>query len=197
MRASSISRKTTETQVEVALELDGSSRYDVTSGIGFLDHMLEQIARHGGFDLTLRAQGDLERDVHHTVEDAGLALGQAFAEALGERAGIVRMADATAPLDEALVQVAVDLSGRPHAAIDLGFTGEIVGQLPTALVGHFLESLAQAGRLTLHVRSLAGENDHHIAEAAFKALARALRAAVALDPKAGGSVPSTKGTLTA
>ena len=197
MRESTIHRTTRETDVEVRLRLEGSGEYDVATGIGMLDHLVEQIARHGGFDLTLRATGDLERDAHHTVEDVGLALGRAFDEALGDRAGITRMADALVPLDEALVQVAVDLSGRPYAAIDLRFIGEAIGQLPCAMVSHFLASLAQEGRLALHVRSLAGENDHHIAEAACKALARALRAAVAVDPRGAGSAPSTKGTLTA
>ncbi len=196
MRESTIHRTTRETEIDVALNLDGSGRYEVETGVGMLDHLLEQLARHGAFDLTLRATGDLDRDAHHTVEDVGLTLGKALDEALGDRAGIARMASALVPLDEALVQVAVDLSGRAHAAIDLRFPGDTMGQLPTQLVSHLLESIAQAGRLTLHVRSLAGENDHHIAEAAFKALARALRDAVALDARAAGTVPSTKGTLT-
>ena len=196
MRESTIHRTTRETEIDVALNLDGSGRYEVETGVGMLDHLLEQLARHGAFDLTLRATGDLDRDAHHTVEDVGLTLGKALDEALGDRAGIARMASALVPLDEALVQVAVDLSGRAHAAIDLRFPGDTMGQLPTQLVNHLLESIAQAGRLTLHVRSLAGENDHHIAEAAFKALARALRDAVALDARAAGTVPSTKGTLT-
>ena len=196
MRESTIHRTTRETEIDVALNLDGSGRYEVETGVGMLDHLLEQLARHGAFDLTLRATGDLDRDAHHTVEDVGLTLGKALDEALGDRAGIARMASALVPLDEALVQVAVDLSGRAHAAIDLRFHGDTMGQLPTQLVNHLLESIAQAGRLTLHVRSLAGENDHHIAEAAFKALARALRDAVALDARAAGTVPSTKGTLT-
>ena len=196
MRESTIHRATRETEIDVALNLDGLGRYEIETGVGMLDHLLEQLARHGAFDLTLRATGDLDRDAHHTVEDVGLALGKAFDEALGDRAGIARMANALVPLDEALVQVAVDLSGRAHAAIDLRFPGDTMGQLPTQLVSHLLESIAQAGRLTLHVRSLAGENDHHIAEAAFKALARALRDAVALDARAAGTVPSTKGTLT-
>ncbi len=196
MRESTIHRTTRETEIDVALNLDGSGRYEVETGVGMLDHLIEQLARHGAFDLTLRATGDLDRDAHHTVEDVGLTLGKALDEALGDRAGIARMASALVPLDEALVQVAVDLSGRAHAAIDLRFPGDTMGQLPTQLVSHLLESIAQAGRLTLHVRSLAGENDHHIAEAAFKALARALRDAVALDARAAGTVPSTKGTLT-
>ena len=196
MRESTIHRTTRETEIDVALNLDGSGRYEVETGVGMLDHLLEQLARHGAFDLTLRATGDLDRDAHHTVEDVGLTLGKALDEALGDRAGIARMASALVPLDEALVQVAVDLSGRAHAAIDLRFPGDTMGQLPTQLVSHLLESIAQAGRLTLHVRSLAGENDHHIAEAALKALARALRDAVALDARAAGTVPSTKGTLT-
>ena len=197
MRESTVQRRTKETEIDVALRLEGSGHGDVETGIGMLDHMLQQLARHSGFDLRLRASGDLHVDPHHTVEDIGLALGRALADALGDRAGIARMADCTVPLDEALVQVALDLSGRAHAAIDLRFPTESVGQLPTALVAHFFHSLAQEGRLTLHMRQLAGENDHHIVEAAFKALARALRDAVRIIESDSDAVPSTKGTLTA
>ena len=195
MREGVVHRQTNETVVECRLNLDGSGHFDVTTGIGMLDHLLEQLAKHGAFDLTLRAEGDLERDAHHTVEDVGLALGKALDQALADRAGIARMADRTVPLDEALVHVAVDLSGRPYAAVDLQFVGTVIGELPTQLVAHCLESIAQEGRLALHVRQLRGENDHHIAEACFKALARALRDAVAV-AESGSSVPSTKGTLT-
>ena len=197
MRESTVKRATKETAIEVDLRLEGRGQPDVSTGIGMLDHMLEQLARHGGFDLRVQARGDLHVDPHHTVEDTALALGRAFDEALGTRAGIARMADRTVPLDEALVQVALDLSGRPYAAIGLTFHGPMVGELPTALVKHFLESIAQEGRLALHVRQLAGENDHHIMEATFKALARALRDAVRIMEGEADRVPSTKGTLTA
>ena len=197
MRESTVKRATKETAIEVDLRLEGSGQSDVSTGIGMLDHMLEQLARHGGFDLRVQARGDLHVDPHHTVEDTALALGRAFDEALGTHAGIARMADRTVPLDEALVQVAVDISGRPYAVIGLTFHDPMVGELPTALVTHFLESVAQEGRLALHVRQLAGENDHHIMEATFKALARALRDAVRIMKEEADRVPSTKGTLTA
>jgi len=197
VREATIRRATKETEIDVALRLEGRGKADVETGIGMLDHMLSQLGKHGGFDLMVRAQGDLEVDAHHTVEDLGLAVGQALNEALGNRAGVARMADRTVALDEALVQVVVDLSGRPYASIGLTFSGERVGELPTAMVGHFLHSLAQEGRLTLHVRQMAGENDHHIMEAAFKALARALRDAVEVIEGDPESVPSTKGTLEA
>ncbi len=195
MREGVIHRRTNETVVECRLNLDGSGGFDVATGIGMLDHLLEQLAKHGAFDLRLRAEGDLERDAHHTVEDVGLALGEALDQALADRAGIARMADRTVPLDEALIHVAIDLSGRPYAAVDLQFVGTMMGELPTQLVAHCLESIAQEGRLALHVRQLRGENDHHIAESCFKALARALRDAVAV-AEAETLVPSTKGTLT-
>jgi imidazoleglycerol-phosphate dehydratase len=196
MRESTVHRKTKETEIDVSLRLEGTGQADVATGIGMLDHMLEQLARHGGFDLTVKATGDLDVDAHHTVEDIGLAVGKALNEALGDRLGVARMADRTVPLDETLVQVALDLSGRPYASIELAFATPVVGGLPTQLVSHFLESLAQEARLTLHVRQLAGDNDHHIMEAAFKALARALRDAVRV-VEGADSVPSTKGTLTA
>ncbi len=196
MRESTVHRQTKETEIDVALRLEGTGQSDVDTGIGMLDHMLDQLARHGGFDLSVKAVGDLAVDAHHTVEDIGLAVGKAFDDALGDRAGVARMADRTVPLDETLVQVVLDLSGRAHAAIALEFATPAVGQLPTQMVAHFLESLAQEARLTLHVRQLAGENDHHIMEAAFKALARALRDAVRI-VEGPDSVPSTKGTLNA
>ena len=181
--------------MSLELSLDGAGRYQVSTGIGMLDHMLEQLARHGLFDITVDASGDIERDPHHLVEDVGLVLGQALNEALGERRGITRFGHAIVPLDEALVLVAVDLGGRPYADVQLSFGREAMGQLPAENVRHFLAALAQEGRLNLHVRELAGENDHHRAEAAFKALALALRQAVALDARATGEVPSTKEVL--
>ena len=196
-RRAALERETAETRVRVELDVDGSGSASAATGVGFLDHMVEAFARHGRFDLDLRAEGDLEVDAHHTMEDVALALGQAFDRALGERAGIVRMGDATVPLDEALVQVVVDLSGRPYAAVDLEFTGERIGEAPTELVPHVLGSFAVGARATLHVRQLAGANDHHVAEAAMKALGRALDAATREDARLGGRVPSTKGTLTA
>lgn len=177
------------------LNLDGSGRYEVSTGIGMMDHMLEQVARHGLFDISVKASGDMERDPHHLVEDLGLVLGRAFNEALGERRGIVRFGHAVVPMDESLVLVALDLGGRPYAGIDLKFERDLLGQLPTENIGHFLEAFAQEGRFNLHVRELAGGNDHHRAEAAFKALARALSAAVRIDGRIAGEVPSTKDVL--
>ena len=194
-RTAQISRETRETKIALRLEVDGSGRAEVSTGVGFLDHMLESLARHARFDLTIEASGDLHVDAHHTVEDVAIVLGQALDRALGERRGLRRFADATVPLDEALVQVVVDLSGRGFAAIDLPFSGEMIGALPTEMVSHFLRSFAVEGRLTLHVRLLAGENDHHRAEATFKALARALEQATRLDPRIADQVPSTKGAL--
>jgi imidazoleglycerol-phosphate dehydratase len=194
MRESTIQRRTKETEIDVALRIEGTGQVEVDTGIGMLDHMVEQLARHGGFDLTVKASGDLSVDSHHTVEDLGLSLGQAFNEALGDRGGVARMADRTVPLDEALVQVVLDLSGRPYSEIGLTFHGAMVGELPTQMVTHLLQSFAQEARITLHVRQLAGDNDHHIMEAAFKALARAMRDAVTLI-ESPQSVPSTKGTL--
>ncbi len=197
VRESTIRRATKETEIDVALRLEGRGNVDVETGIGMLDHMLSQLGKHGGFDLMVRAQGDLSVDAHHTVEDLGLAVGQALNETLGNRAGVARMADRTVALDEALVQVVVDLSGRPFASIGLEFVGDMAGELPTAMVTHFLQSFAQEARITLHVRQMAGENDHHIAEATFKALARALRDAVRVIEGEADAVPSTKGTLDA
>ena len=195
MREAELARETRETQISVQLRVDGRGEADVETGIGMLNHMLEQLARHGSFDLRVAAKGDLEVDGHHTVEDIALTLGKAFDEALGERIGIARFADRTVPLDEALVQVVVDISGRPHAAIGLEFPGPMIGELPSSLAQHFLESFAQEARIALHVRQLAGANEHHILEATFKGLARALRDAVQIVE--GEGVPSTKGTLRA
>ncbi len=195
-RRATLDRETAETRIHVELNVDGTGTSQVATGIGFYDHLLEAFAKHGRFDLELSCDGDLHVDEHHTMEDCGLALGAAFDEALGDRAGLVRMGDAVVPLDEALVQAVVDCSGRPYAAVHLEWIGERVGEAPTQLIGHALQSFAQGARVALHVRQLAGANDHHVAEAAFKALARALDAATQLDPRIAGQVPSTKGTLT-
>lgn len=195
-RRANVRRETRETAVSVELALDPpTAGYQVSTGIGMLDHMLEQLARHGLFDITIEANGDIDRDPHHLVEDVGLVLGQALNKALGDRRGISRFGHAVVPLDEALALVAVDLGGRGHASIQLGFEREMVGQLPTENIHHFLAAFASEGRLNLHVRELAGENDHHRVEAAFKALALALRQAVAIDPRLAGEIPSTKETL--
>ena len=194
-RRAVVRRETRETDVSVELTLEGSGRYQVSTGIGMLDHMLEQLARHGLFDITVEASGDIERDPHHLVEDVGLVLGQALNEALGERRGITRFGHAIVPLDEALALVAVDLGGRGHAGIELNFEREMLGQLPTENICHFLSAFANEGRLNLHVRELAGENDHHRVEAAFKALALSLRQAVTIDVRSVGEIPSTKQTL--
>jgi histidinol-phosphate aminotransferase len=193
-RCGSIHRQTRETDVAVILCLDGTGRYEVDTGLGFLDHMLAQFASHGLFDLTVRARGDLEVDEHHTVEDVAIGLGQALDAALGDRHGIVRMGHTYAPLDETLAHVVVDLSGRPYAVIEVEFTTPRVGAVGTDLVVHFLETLAFHSRMSLHARVLYGRNDHHKAEALFKALGRALDAATRLDPRRQG-VPSTKGML--
>ena len=195
-RSSTVSRMTSETTVSVALTVDGTGEANIETGIGFYDHMWTAFAKHGRFDLTIRASGDLQVDAHHTMEDVALAIGQAFDEALGDRAGIVRMGDALVPLDEALVQAVIDISGRPFAAVNLAFIGERIGEAPTEMVAHVLRSFATAAQITLHVRMLAGANDHHVAEATMKALGRALDAATTLDPRIAGTVPSTKGTLT-
>ena len=194
-RTAQLRRETRETTIDLSLDLDGSGRSEVATGVGFLDHLLDSLARHARFDLTVRAAGDLHVDAHHTVEDVAIVLGQVLDRALGDKRGLRRFADATVPLDEALVQVAVDLSGRGFAAIDLPFGGEMIGAMPTEMVPHFLRSFATEARLTLHVRLLAGENDHHRAEAAFKALARALEVATRPDPRIADQVPSTKGSL--
>ncbi|MBM3140764.1 MAG: imidazoleglycerol-phosphate dehydratase HisB [Chloroflexi bacterium] len=195
-RRATVHRETAETRVHVELVVDGTGRAEVSTGVGFLDHMLTAFARHGRFDLRVEATGDLHVDAHHTMEDVALVLGQAFDEALGDRGGIVRMGEATVPLDEALVHTAIDISGRPFAATAFDFVGERIGEAPTEMVPHVLRSFATAARITLHVRQLAGANDHHIAEAAMKSLGRALDAATATDARLGGAVPSTKGTVT-
>jgi imidazoleglycerol-phosphate dehydratase len=188
-------RETKETRVSVEVNLDGSGKARIATGVGMLDHLLEQIARHGLMDITIAATGDLQIDPHHTAEDVAICLGRALKKALGRREGIVRFGHAVVPLDEALALVAVDLSGRGYAALDLSWTGAKVGELPTELIGHMLWSIATESKMTLHARILAGASDHHKAEAVFKALARALGTAVRLDPRLGSDVPSTKGSL--
>ncbi len=194
-RRATVSRETAETTIAVTVDLDGTGQFEIATGLGFFDHMLSHIAKHGVFDVAIAAEGDLHVDAHHTVEDTALALGEAFREALGDKGGIVRAGSAHMPLDEALAFAAVDLSGRPYAELDLRLLGRTVGELPADLLAHFLESFAAALGANLHVRSLAGANDHHKAEACFKALARALDAATRIDPRRGGDVPSTKGAL--
>lgn len=195
MRTAEIHRKTRETDVTARLDLDGRGIYQVQTGIGFLDHMLGQVAFHGLFDLRLEAEGDLHIDPHHTVEDCALVLGEAFDRALGERKGIVRTASAYVPMDEALAFVAVDLAGRPYAVIQADWHSPQVGGLPTSLITHFLESLAVTARCNLHGRVLCGRDDHHQAEALFKALGRALDAATRIDTRRQDILPSTKGGL--
>ena len=192
-RRITVSRRTRETEIDLTLDLDGSGRADISTGIGFYDHLLGSLAHHGLFDLQVRATGDLDVDEHHTVEDVSLVLGSAFAEALGDRAGIQRFGEASVPMDESLATAVVDIGGRPYAVVELSFRGERVGGLPLQLVEHALESFARTAGATVHLRGT-GRNDHHLAEAAFKALARALRAACEPDPRREG-VASTKGTL--
>jgi imidazoleglycerol-phosphate dehydratase len=194
-RLGRIERKTAETAILFEVNLDGTGRYDVATGIGFLDHMIEQFSRHSLIDVTLKVDGDLHVDQHHTVEDSGIALGQALAQALGDKAGIGRYGEAHSPMDETLVRVVLDISGRPYLVWRVRFSQEKLGELDTELIDHWFHSVAQAAGLTLHVQQLYGTNNHHVAEAAFKGLARAMRAAVELDPRKGGAVPSTKGQL--
>lgn len=195
MRTSEISRQTNETQIQIKLDLDGTGKHEISTGVGFLDHMLTHLAVHGLFDVTVHATGDLHIDSHHTVEDVALALGMAFDKALGERKGIFRMGDCFAPMDETLAHVSVDLSGRPYAVVQAEWHTPYVGNIPTTLFSHFFESFAVTARCNLHARVLYGRDDHHQAEALFKAWARALDVATQIDPRRGGAVPSTKGTL--
>lgn len=195
MRKAEIERTTNETSIHLKLDLDGTGRYTIHTGLGFLDHMLAHVAVHGLFDLELEAKGDLHVDEHHTVEDCALALGQAFDRALGDRQGIVRIASAYVPMDEALAFVAVDLSGRPYTVVQATWRTSAVGGIATSLFPHFLESLAMAARCNLHARVEYGRDDHHQAEALFKALGRALDGATRLDPRRAGTIPSTKGKL--
>ncbi len=194
-RRSSLVRETRETRIAVALNLDGTGERRIATGIGFFDHMLDQLAKHALLDLELDAKGDLHIDAHHTVEDTGLALGLAIARALGDRAGITRYGHALIPMDETLTRVALDISGRPGLVWKVAFSQPRLGEMDTELFKEFFHALAQEGGLTLHVETLYGANNHHIVESAFKGLARALRMAVAIDPREGASIPSTKGTL--
>jgi imidazoleglycerol-phosphate dehydratase len=193
-RKATVERRTSETKIRVDLNLDGGS-VSVETGVPFFDHMLDQLGRHGRLGLTIEAEGDLEVDAHHTVEDVGIALGEALQEALGDKRGITRYGDALVPMEEALAQVAVDISGRSLLVYDAEVGVKTIGQYDTALTEEFLQALVRAGGLTLHVGLLRGRNAHHAVEAIFKALARALAAAVAIDPLASGTVPSTKGVL--
>jgi len=195
-RRADVRRTTNETDITLALVLDGSGTADVHTGIGFLDHMLEQLARHSLIDISVTAKGDLHIDQHHTTEDVGIALGQALTQALGNRAGIARYGDVHLPMDEALTRCAVDVSGRPYLVWKVAFTRPKVGDFDTELFREFFQAFAQNGGITLHIENLHGENNHHIAETCFKAVARALRLAVAIDPREGARVPSTKGSLT-
>jgi len=194
-RQANIERSTKETKIKASVDLDGSGTSDVATGIGFLDHMLQQLARHSLIDIELRAKGDVHIDFHHTTEDCGIVLGQAVAKALGDKQGITRFASAYLAMDEALTRVAIDVSGRPHLVWRVAFTRAKIGEMDTELVREWFQAFAIHAGLTLHVENLYGENSHHIAETCFKGLARALRAAIALDARQAGRVPSTKGTL--
>jgi len=195
MRTGSVERKTNETSIAIAVDLDGNGRYDMDTGIGFLDHMLEQLSRHSLIDLKAEAEGDLHIDAHHTTEDVGIAIGQAVNKALGDRKGINRYGHAYVPMDEALVRVAIDLSNRPYLIWKVKFTQDRLGEMDTELFKEWFQAFAQAAGATLHVECLYGENNHHIIEACFKALARALRQAIEIDPRKADAVPSTKGVL--
>lgn len=194
-RQATVERATKETRITASVRLDGQGHYDVQTGIGFLDHMIEQLSRHSLIDITLRAEGDLHIDFHHTTEDTGIALGQALSEALGERKGIVRYADALIPMDETLTRVALDASNRPYLVWKVDFTREKLGDMDTELFKEWFQAFAQHGGLTLHVENLYGSNSHHIVESCYKGLARALRQAIEIDPRAAEAVPSTKGSL--
>ncbi len=195
MRAASVSRRTAETDVAVSIALDGTGKAEIATGVGFLDHMLELFARHGLFDLTVKVTGDLHVDQHHTTEDAGIALGQAFLQALGDKRGIARYADIHLPMDETLTRVALDISGRPFLVFRTAFPTEKIGVFDTELVREWFQAFAMNAGVTLHVETLYGSNSHHIAESCFKGLARSLRQAVAVDPREEGRIPSTKGAL--
>lgn len=195
MRTGSISRKTKETAIEVAVNLDGTGEYDVATGIGFLDHMIEQFSRHSLIDVTLKVDGDLHVDQHHTVEDSAIALGEALLQALGEKRGISRYGQAYSPMDETLSRVALDISGRPWLVWKAGFSQPRLGEMDTELFEHWFHSVAQAAGITLHIELLYGQNNHHIIESIYKGFARSMRMAVELDPRKGDAVPSTKGLL--
>ncbi|MGB2202574.1 MAG: imidazoleglycerol-phosphate dehydratase HisB [Pseudooceanicola atlanticus] len=195
MRSAEISRHTAETEIKVSVDLDGTGRYDMQTGIGFFDHMLDQLARHSLIDMTVTCKGDTHIDDHHSVEDCGIALGQALTKALGDKRGIRRYGSCLLPMDDALVRAALDLSGRPFLVWDVDLPTDKIGTFDTELVREFFQALSTHGGITLHVSALAGLNSHHIAEAAFKAVARALREAVESDPRKGDAIPSTKGML--
>ncbi len=195
MRQASVERNTAETRISATVNLDGTGRYDVATGIGFLNHMLEQLSRHSLIDITLKAKGDLHIDLHHTTEDTGIVLGQAVARALGERKGINRFAEALIPMDETLTRVALDVSNRPYLIWKVGFTRDKLGEMDTELFKEWFQAFAQHAGLTLHVENLYGTNSHHIVESCYKGLARALRRAIEIDPRRAEAVPSTKGSL--
>lgn len=194
-RTATIKRETKETQIEVTINLDGSGAYNIATGIGFLDHMLEQLSRHSLIDIDLKAKGDLHIDFHHTTEDTGIALGQAVAQALGERKGVARYADCHLAMDETLTRGAIDVSGRPYLVWDVAFSRPKVGDMDTELFREWFQAFAMNAGITLHIATLYGENNHHIAETCFKALARTLAIAVAIDPRQADRIPSTKGSL--
>jgi imidazoleglycerol-phosphate dehydratase len=194
-RTASVRRVTKETSIEVAINLDGTGTYSVATGIGFLDHMIEQLSRHSLIDISVKAEGDLHIDGHHTTEDTGIALGEAIAKALGDRRGITRYGDALIPMDETLTRVALDISGRPYLVWKTSFSQPKLGDLDTEMFKEFFGALSGSAGITLHIETLYGANNHHIAESCFKGLARALRTAVAIDPRKADAVPSTKGTL--
>jgi imidazoleglycerol-phosphate dehydratase len=194
-RKATITRKTKETEISASVDLDGTGQYDVKTGVGFLDHMLEQLARHSLIDITLKAKGDLHIDFHHTTEDSGIVLGQCVAKALGDKQGITRYASIDLPMDETLTRVAVDISGRPYLVWKVAFSRPKLGDMDTELFREWFQAFAQNAGITLHVENLYGENNHHIAETCYKGLARVLRAALAIDPRQADRVPSTKGTL--
>ncbi|CAN5552552.1 imidazoleglycerol-phosphate dehydratase HisB [soil metagenome] len=195
MRTGTISRATKETSVDVHVDLDGTGAYEVSTGIGFFDHMLEQLSRHSLIDLKVKTVGDLHIDQHHTVEDTGIAIGEAIAQALADKKGIRRYGDALSPMDETLTRVALDISGRPWLVWNVEFSQKRLGEMDTEMFEHFFQSFAGSAGITLHVETLYGKNNHHIIEAAFKGLARALRIAVEIDPRKGDAIPSTKGML--
>ena len=194
-RTATLERQTSETRIEVTVELDGEGRYEIETGIGFLDHMLAQLSRHSLIDIRLKAEGDLHIDAHHTTEDSGIALGQAVSRALGERKGIVRYGDALIPMDETLTRVALDVSNRPYLIWKVDFTQDRLGEMDTELFREWFQAFAFNAGLTLHVETLYGLNNHHMIESSYKALARALRQAIEIDPRKADAIPSTKGTL--
>lgn len=195
MRTASISRNTKETEIAVEVNLDGTGQYEISTGIGFLDHMIEQFSRHSLIDIKCRIKGDLHVDQHHTTEDSAIAIGQAISKALGDKAGIMRYGSAYSPMDETLSRVALDISGRPYFVWKASFTQERLGEMDTELFEHWFHSIADAVGLTLHIELLYGKNNHHIAESIYKGFARAMRQAVEIDPRKGGAIPSTKGIL--